>query len=262
MIRQNSAIGLGLGTLLIISAASAALDTRSRGDVVAVEHTLEVLQKTADLRLQLRRIEGSSRGFALTRSQDFATEFDDVSQKIPAAFADLRQEVQDNPIQIRRLASVAELIARRIAISAEVMRLAATSDRAGSATLNAEAEDRASQSAITEQLDAFAAEERRLLDTRSAQSQLSGSLLLAIDLTALTLILLLAAYLIRRANLSDRALRSSLSRSEATASSLEAKAMEQKQHLVMAHEEARRSALVLQNTFDTMAEGVLVIDRD
>jgi signal transduction histidine kinase/ActR/RegA family two-component response regulator len=261
MIRQNSAIGLGLGTLLIISAASVALDSRSHDDVAAVEHTLEVLQKTADLRLLLRRAEGASRGFALTRSQDFSAEFDEVRKKIPTAFAELRQQVQDNPIQIGRLVPMAELIERRVAISAEMIRLSAASDHARIDVLNAEAENRASQSAIAEQFDAFSAEERQLLDMRSARSQMSGSLLLAIDLTALTLILLLAAYLIRRANLSDRALRSSLGQFEAKASSLEAKTVEQKQHLVAAHAEARHSAAVLQNTFNTMAEGVLVIDR-
>jgi len=261
MIRQRWTIGLGLGILLAIGAAATALDIKSRHDAAWVEHTLRVLQKTSDLRLQLRQAESASRGFALTRSQDLVAEFDQASRSIPAAIADLEQAVQDNPAQLARLTSVADPITRAVAISGDLIRLSAASDAAGIAALNTSAEGHGSQNQIAERLDAFAAEERRLLDGRTATSRATGALLLAIDLAGLALLLMMAAYLIRRAYLADRALRSSLSRSRAEASALEAQAAAQTLHLSLAHAEARHSESILNSTFNTMAEGVLVVDR-
>jgi PAS domain S-box-containing protein len=262
MIRQRWTIGLGLGILLAIGAAATALDIRSRHDAAWVEHTLRVLQKTSDLRLRLRQVESASRGFALARSPDFLAELDDARKNIPAAIADLKQAVQDNPPQLARLNAIADLIPHRVAVLDELVRLSAASDDAGLAALHARAEGRASQAEIAERLDAFAAEEKRLLDVRTATSQANGSLLLAVDLAGLAVLLLIAAYLIRRAYLADRSLRSSLSRLKAEASSLEAQALEQKQNLILAHEEARHSAAILKSTFNTMAEAVLVIDQN
>src|SRR5262245_35114616 len=125
MIRQRWTIGVGLGILLAIGAAATALDIESRHDADWVEHTLHVLQKTSDLRLQLRQVESASRGFALTRSPDFIAEFDDARKNIPAVTADLQQAVQDDPAQLARLAKLADLIARRVAISGELVRLSA-----------------------------------------------------------------------------------------------------------------------------------------
>jgi PAS domain S-box-containing protein len=261
MIRQRSTIGLGLGILLAIGAAATALDIKSRHDAAWVEHTLGVLQKTSDLRLRLRQVESASRGFALTRSPDFVAEFDDARKNIPAAIADLQHAVQDNPPQLARLTSIADLIARRVAASGDLVRLSATFDGAGVAALHAKAEGRASQAEIAERLDAFATEEKRLLDARTATSQANGALLLAVNLAGLALLLMIAAYLIRRAYLADRALRWSLRRSEAVTSSLEARAAAQTQDLLVVHQEARHSASILKNTFNSMAEGVLVIDR-
>src|SRR5690349_6100858 len=141
MIRQRWTIGLGLGILLAIGAAATALDIRSRRDAAWVEHTLRVLQKTSDLRLRLRQVESASRGFALARSPDFVAEFDDARNNIPAAIADLQQAVQDNPAQQARLAKLADLMTRRVALSGELVRLSAASD--GLAALHSRAEGRA-----------------------------------------------------------------------------------------------------------------------
>ena len=177
MIRQRWTIGLGLGILLAIGAAATALDIKSRHDAGWVEHTLEVLQKISELRLRLRQVESASRGFALTRSPDFVAEFEDARKNIPAVATDLQRAVQDNPAQLTRLAKIRDLIARRIAASGELVRLSTASDGAGVAALQARPEGRASQTEIAGQLDAFATEEKRLLDERTATSRANGALL-------------------------------------------------------------------------------------
>ncbi len=116
--------------------------------------------------------------------------------------------------------------------------------------------------AISERLDSFTEAEKQQLAVRSATSRRTGSLLLAADLAGLLVILLIAAYLVRSTYLSDRALRSSLSRSKAETSSLEVRALEQRDHLVAAYENLRHSSEILENTFNSMAEGVLVIEAN
>jgi signal transduction histidine kinase/CHASE3 domain sensor protein len=237
------------------------LDVRSRDDASAVEQTLDVLQKISDLRLLLQRAESASLGFALTRSPNFITEFDTVREKVPTAFTALLAAVRDNAAQFHWLGPIEALISRRIDGATKLLHLSEASGRTDIVATRANAEDDASQSVIAERLDAFATDQRQLLDVRSTRSQATRSLLLWIDLIGLAFLLLLAASLVRRARLSGRTLRSSLFRWETEASLLEARTVEQKQSLAAAHEEARRSNLVLQNSFNSMAECVLVIDR-
>ena len=224
MIQQRLALGLGLGTLLAIGAASTALDIKSRQDAAWVTSSLNVLQKTSDLRLLLREAEASSRGFVLTSAEQFRTEFNDVSGKIPPAVADLQQAVAGSPMPMQLLGETAALIGRRVEIAAELIRLRAASDRAGLQALGSRAEGPTTMSAITANLDRFVADQRQLLAQRSATSKTTGSLLLAIDLCGLALLLIIAGYLVRRAYLDDLELRASLLRSEAEAVSLAEKA--------------------------------------
>jgi PAS domain S-box-containing protein len=262
MIRRGVAAGIGLGMLLGIGAASTALDIKSRHDAARVNHTLKVLQDTSELRVELRQVEAAGRGYALTGALNLIDDFRTASARIPAAFAALQAEVADNPAQSERLRSIDGLIQRRVALSGELIRLHAVSDQAGIDALNARAEGRTAMTVISQRLDEFTAEEKRQLAARSATSRTSGTLLLAADLAGVTLILLIAAYLIRSTYLSDRALRSSLNRSKVEASSLEARALEQQDHLVAAYENLRHSSEILENTFNSMAEGVLVIEPD
>ncbi|CCD86450.1 putative sensor histidine kinase with a CHASE3 and a response regulator receiver domain; signal peptide [Bradyrhizobium sp. ORS 285] len=262
MIRRRVAIGLGLGTLLAVGAASTALDLKARSETAWVEHTMEVLEKASELRLLLRQAEAASRGFALSRAEHFATEFQETSGVIPGAWADLRQLVADNPEQSERLQSIDSVVPRRIELAGELIRLQAANDREGLQTLMANAAGPAAMATINDTLDAFSEQERRLLAERGATSRRTGSWLLAIDLAGVAIVLAIAAYLVRRAYLSDRALRTSLTRSQATATSLEAQALQQRGDLAAAYDELRRSSAILETTFNSMAEGVLVVDPE
>ncbi len=84
--------------------------------------------------------------------------------------------------------------------------------------------------------------------------------MLAIDLAGAVLILMLAFILMREARRSNQKLETSLNASKAENVTLEAAVAERTEHLLAAHEEVRRSASVLQSTFNSMAEAVLVID--
>ncbi|MGY4308996.1 CHASE3 domain sensor protein [Bradyrhizobium sp. USDA 4369] len=205
-----------------------ALDLKSRDDAALVDHTMEVLQKSSDLRLLLRQVESASRAFALTADDRFVAEFQDARQQVPAALADLLHAVNDNPAQVTRLTSIDEVVKRRLDLSSRLIQLRAANNQAALDNLLAGGPGRAAMATITATLDAFNAEERRLLAARTETSQRTGAWLLMIDLAGVGVLLLIAAYLIRRAYVSDRTLRSSLSRSQATAMSLEAQALQQR----------------------------------
>jgi len=257
---QRAVLGIGLAILLVISAASIGLEVKSRSDATWVDHTLAVLQKLSDMRLLITRAESASRGYALTNDPNFVKDFNESRDQIPPALADLIETTRDNPVQTRLLESSRELIARRLAVSAEVVRLQAAGDSAGIAALNARAEGRTVMSAINADFDKVTTEEQRLLTIRTSDSRQTRFILLAIDLAGTLLILLLAAILVRNARRSNQTLENSLSASQAANETLEAAVAERTEHLLAAHEELRRSASVLQGTFNSMAEAVLVID--
>ncbi|MGJ4932003.1 CHASE3 domain-containing protein [Bradyrhizobium sp. HKCCYLS2038] len=259
MIRRRVAIGLGLGTLLAVGAASTALDIKARSDNAWVEQTMEVLENASDLRVLFRQAEAASRGFALTGMDRFLTEFQETRARLPAALDDLAKGVSDNPEQTQTLTQLRELIRSRMALADELVRRRGASDSAGLAALTADTGATASGS---DGFETFTNEERRLLGIRMAISRRTGSWLLAIDLVGVGLLLMIAFYLIRRAHLSDRALRSSLTRSQAATISLEAQSLQQRGELSAAYDELLRSAAILETTFNSMAEGVLVVARD
>src|SRR3954453_12724752 len=132
---QRIILGISLASLLIISAASIGLDVKSRSDVASVEHTLGVQKKISDLRLLIRRAESAARGYVLNPNANILREYRDAFDRIPAGFAELTEATRDYPDQAQLLKDSEKLVARRLAISSEVMRLDAAGDTAGLAEL-------------------------------------------------------------------------------------------------------------------------------
>ena len=253
-------LGASLAILLVISAASIGLDLKSQADKAWVDHTGVVLKQMADMRLLIRRAESAARGFALIGDPNLATEFNRSNNAIAPAFSELLAAIGDNPAQIRLLEETRTLVERRIAISADLIRLKGAGDTAGIAELIAQAQGRAAMEAIDANFEKAQTEERQRLAQRSAQSKSSGRILLAVDVVGISLILILAIIMMHQTRRSNRVLADSLSATRATNKSLEAAVAERTEHLVAAHEQLRHSTTVLQSTFHSMAEAVLVID--
>jgi PAS domain S-box-containing protein len=256
---QRIILGIGLAILLVIGAASIGLDLKSRTDNASVDQALVVLAKLSDMRPQLRGVESAARGFALTGDQEFAREYRDASGAILSALDSLIETVKANPDEKRLIEETKAHFVRQIDFNGEMIRLRNAGDQAGIADL-VRREDRASVAAIIGNLEKAVAEERRLLVARRAESDTNGRILLAIDLAGVLLILILATVLTLAARRSRRELQDSLSATQATNEALEAAVAERTEHLVAAHAEIRHSAAVMQTTFNSMAEAVLVID--
>ncbi|MFB9262527.1 CHASE3 domain-containing protein [Bradyrhizobium erythrophlei] len=260
MAYQRLILGIGLAILLAISAASIGLDVRSRTETESVDRTLAILKRISDLRPLLRGSENAARGFALTADASFAAEYRDTSAALTSAFADLIHAVNGNRGERQLLEEAKGQLDRGIALGGELIRLRNAGDSAAIERQVAGGESRALMDKVGSALEKVVAEERRLLAVRSEASKTNGRMLLAIDLLGVVLILVLATVLIIAARRSSRELQDSLSATQATNVSLEAKVAERTKDLGTALEELRHSTSVMETTFHSMAEAVLVID--
>jgi len=258
---QRIILGIGLAILLIIGAASIGLDIKSRPDTASVDHALAVLGKISDMRPLLHRAESTARSFALTGDQEFATEYQRTSDAILPALDSLIETVKASPGEKPLIEETRALVERQIASNGELIRLRNAGDDAGIAALVSR-EDRAATAAIVGNLEKAVTEARRQLAARRAESEVIGRLLLAIDLAGVALILILATALTASSRRSRHELQQSLTATKATNEALEAAVAERTEHLVAAHAEIRHSAAVLQSTFHSMAEAVLVLDPE
>ena len=259
---QRVILGAGLAILLLITAASIGLDVESRSDAAWVNHTVEVLKKISDLQVLMRRAESAARGYEIYRSQSFNDEFQAARAQIPPALADLKRSVHDNSDQVALLEATEPLALRRIEIAAEAMRLRTTNDGDGIAALNGKGEGRGLMDKVMGNLDHLSSGEERLLNARSMDSRRTGIVLLGIDVAGALVILLLVLMVMRESRRTTVQLQSSLEQTQAAKAALEAAVAERTEHLVTAHDELRLSVNVLQSTFRSMAEAVLVIDNE
>ena len=244
----------------MITAASIGLDAKSRSDAAWVNHTLTAQKEISDLRSLVRGGESAVRGFALNGDTNLLNEFHETRTRIASAFAALAEATKDAPVQAQLIKETQSMVSQRLEISNDVLRMLAAGDTAGIAALRNRAEGRALMTKIVANLNTLAVEEEKLLAARSAESHRTGRILLAIDLAGVAMILLLATLLVLESRRSSRALQESLATTRATNVSLEAEVAERTQHLVAAHEELRRSTVVMETTFHSMAEAVLVLD--
>jgi PAS domain S-box-containing protein len=260
MSSQRLILGAGFAVLAAISAASIALDVRSKSDAAWVNHTLQVSGRLTDMRLLFRGAESAARGYLLTGDQYFAKDYRQSLDRIAPAIAELKEAAKDNLAQLQLLASIEPLAISRFAVTSNAMLLHERGDSAGMAVLTARAEGRALVKSIDAKFDQLVNEEQRLLGIRSAESERTGSLLLTIDLAGAALILILAAMLILAGRRSNSRLQNALSATEATNEALEVAVAERTGHLLVAHGKLSQATSVLNSTFAGMAEAVLVID--
>ncbi|MEH2484986.1 CHASE3 domain-containing protein [Bradyrhizobium sp. AZCC 2230] len=259
---QRVILGAGLAILLLITAASIGLDVKSRSDAAWVNHAVEVLKKISDINLLVRRAESALRGYEIYRTAGFIDEFQAARSRIAPALGDLKLAIRDNADQVTLMEATEPLILRRIEVAAESLRLRINGDNEGSNALRDRGEGRGLMETLTGHLDRLAAGEEKLRATREAASRRTGIVLLGIDVIGALVILLLVGMLLRESQRTQVALKSTLLETTAEKQQLEAAVAERTEHLVTAHDELRLSINVLQSTFHSMAEAVLVIDSE
>jgi signal transduction histidine kinase/CHASE3 domain sensor protein len=257
---QRVILGIGLAILLVIGATSSGLVLKSQTDAAQVERSVDLLRKVGEARLTLHRAETSAGRFMLAPAPELEQLYRRSVETLSTQMAGLIDTARDDAELARLFEDTRRLVAQRLALSDEMVRLRSAGDTAATIALAARAEGFALVQAINAKLDKVVADERQTLADRNARSKSDGRWLLAINLVGVALILILAILLTASTRRSRRELQDSLTATRASKEALEAAVAERTEHLVAAHEKLLHSTAVLESTFRSMAEAVLVID--
>jgi len=87
-----------------------------RGDTVWVEHTQKVIKTSGDLQQLLIDAETGMRGYVATGEPVFLDPYTAALPKISTSINDLKELIKDNPIEVRRVDSISNLVRDQLAI--------------------------------------------------------------------------------------------------------------------------------------------------
>jgi signal transduction histidine kinase/ActR/RegA family two-component response regulator len=165
---QNAWIimAIGIGLLVAVAIAVAALIARSNEADRLVTHTFEVQQEAHNLLGELRTAENGQRGYVLTQNEDYLKPVDAAVAKVPRLLEGLRRRTSDNPSQQARLNRIEPLIGPRIDVIRRSVELTRQGDRAGAAALVATGRGKDLMDEITAEMQQFDRDEKALLAAR------------------------------------------------------------------------------------------------
>jgi signal transduction histidine kinase len=242
---QPVLLAIGFLILILISVASIFLTERSREDSELVVHTMEVQNRLSLILLTLRRAESAHRGFLITGQAPYRTEYELAAKSTSPALDNARDVIADNAAQSRELNAVATLVTDKLTEMRRAIGLYDNGDFSEAQTLVRAGEGRDLMEEIRTRVLSMIAEERRLLDTRRADSATTNAYLLATNLVGSSLILLIGAisvYLVQRSSRQrEQARRALLVANE----NLEATIAERTADLREANDEIQRFAYIV-----------------
>ena len=165
-----------------------------------VRHTLEVELQIGDVLELVRHVESAHRGALIAGNRLYVTDMDQSVTRLHVAMDGLRRKTMDNPVQRRSIAELERLVAAKIAFARSGITLL-DRDRRGDAirlvetrlgmVLMARIDDRLRQMTLIEQ---------RLLDRRIGDVQAVVWWLIAGQVAAILLVVMVAALMIRDAH--------------------------------------------------------------
>jgi signal transduction histidine kinase/DNA-binding response OmpR family regulator/CHASE3 domain sensor protein len=105
--------------VLVVGVLSYKSINQLESDTLAVEHTQKVIKISTNLLQLLTDAETAMRGYGATNNKDFLDPYNDALPKIASALEGLKNLIQDNPIQVKRVDSLASNTNRQLAIIKE-----------------------------------------------------------------------------------------------------------------------------------------------
>ena len=170
-------VQLAFGAAILVLLVAGAISYRSL--VVSsesdqwVQHTHEVLETLQDLRLAIESIESSCRGFVLTGKESYLESYRASILSAEQDEATLRNLTVDNPEQQSYLPALENLVAQKIHFEETVRSVRWDQGFAVASQMMGHGEGLRLMNAIREMTEAMEAEERGLLEVRTAASQAS-----------------------------------------------------------------------------------------
>src|SRR5580698_7807952 len=167
----QAAFGSAIAVLLIVGAISYRGITVSGATDRGVRHTHEVIENLQNLRLQMQRVESSSRGFVLTGDENALRDNQDAVGRAEQSETNLRNLTVDNPLQQRNITTVVRLADQRVQFAQSVMALRRSKGEEGAADSVRAADGERMMGEFQEAVHQMQQEEQRLLPLRDADAK-------------------------------------------------------------------------------------------
>jgi PAS domain S-box-containing protein len=137
-----------------------------------VRHTYEVLGQIELLRSQMSDLESSARGYIAVGDEAYLGPYREASRDIPATLSRVGGLVSDNARQVERLSHVRLVVDDRLTLLSEGIRYRAQESRISEPLMAA---GRTAMERVRNSLNEMQAEERRLLEQRTAAGERDAS---------------------------------------------------------------------------------------
>jgi CHASE3 domain sensor protein len=186
-------LGIGFSMLIAMSAGIAWLVGHADDDAQSVNRTVVVQAKLANVLLSVRQAESGQRGYLFTGRPVYLEDFSASEPQAAHLIEELRILTADNPVRQRELEQIAKSTSAKFAEMKHVLAFldAGRPDRARAEVLTGHG--RMLMNTVREQIEAAIADEGRLLDQRTIQSQRTNQLLLMMTLLGAAFVIFIGA---------------------------------------------------------------------
>ncbi len=227
----------GVGIFMLVAALLWFSAVTLKARVKWIDHTHEVLERLSELHAELAVAETSQRGFFITGEKEFETDFLSATESLPNRIFEITSLVSDNSTQHVRAEELSELIRRRVQMMRQVIELKRSGKvDAGLAIISSDAR-RQLATELRSQVTVMVSEERRFLTERVEDAGHLESILSQLAILG-SLLALAMIFLSRRLMKQDN------------------------QRLVASANELEEQRFLLNSIFDSMGEGLIVVDGE
>ena len=160
-----------MAVLLVVGAISYLGIAVSGAADMGVRHSHEVIENLQNLRLEMQRVESSSRGFLLTGDENALRNNQDAVSRAKQIETNLRDLTVDNPTQQRSITTVARLADQRIQFAQSVIDLRRSKGEEAAADSVRTADGEPMMGELQEAVQQMQQEEQRLLPLRDADAK-------------------------------------------------------------------------------------------
>src|SRR6204780_2073179 len=167
----QAAFGSAMAVLLVVGAISYLGIAGSGAADMGVRHSHEVIENLQNLRLEMQRVESSSRGFLLTGDENALRNNQDAVSRAKQIETNLRDLTVDNPTQQRSITTVARLADQRIQFAQSVIDLRRSKGEEAAADSVRTADGEPMMGELQEAVQQMQQEEQRLLPLRDADAK-------------------------------------------------------------------------------------------
>jgi signal transduction histidine kinase len=238
-------LAAGFLVLVVISATSILLVNKSRRDTAWVLHTIEVENQTNALLLEIRRAESASRGYLLTRDDEFLSDHEDAVAAITPHLDKLATLTADNPYQVANITKLRAAIKTRLDQFAQEVAFIKQGNPAAATDLVREAAAGDTTSTIRDVGEAMQTRENQLFALRRANADRSRRLASGVTIAGSALMVLLAGISIALLRRAAQARDDAEARLRDNNLNLETTVEERTADLRAAHDEIQRFAYIV-----------------